>query len=318
MSSFVFWLYTRSSLFAAILYVSLFMNSVLLAYLDIYFAPSLILSLWALEKNRITLFTLTFMISCLIKWQIFIISPFILLYILNINSVNEWSQIDLKSLISRVFVPLTLILVCASLIFGFGEILGAFKNTVKMHNYLSGKALNFNWMITYLLHIVDPQQFGGLTNEPWAMVIRTDQLKITLLPRIIFVVVYSTILLKFFRTKKTFENLLLYSIIGYLAYFLFNFSVHENHLFLIVILSLLLLRLNAEHLMLAVVIFFMNNVNLWIFNGFDGTVPGLNRGIWPVSFILSFLNLVLFTILISKYFFHFNILSKLKNSIIYK
>ena len=39
-SSFVFWLYTRSFLFTAILYISLFMNSVMLAYTDIYFAPS--------------------------------------------------------------------------------------------------------------------------------------------------------------------------------------------------------------------------------------------------------------------------------------
>jgi len=258
------------------------------------------------------------MITCLIKWQILIISPFILVYILNINSVNEWRQIDLKSLISQLLIPLTLILACVSLIFGFGEILGAFKNTYTMHNYLSGKALNLNWMITYLLHALDPQQFGRLTNDPWAMTIRTNQLKITLLPRMIFTVVYFVTLLKFFRTEKTFENLLLFSILTYLAYFLFNIGVHENHLFLIVILSLLLLWLNAKHLMLAVVIIFINNINLWIFSGFDGSAFGLNRGIWPISFMLSFLNLLLFLILIDNYIFHFNVIAKLKQSLKYK
>jgi len=312
---FIFWLYTKSFFFTAILYISLFLNSVMHAYVNIYTAPSLILAFWALDKQRITLFAVAITITSLIKWQVLIITPFIAVYFFNIESINKWKNINFKSLFKQILIPASLVLISVGLIFNFYEIYKAFNKALE-NKYLSGLALNLNWMYTYILHILNPNQFSELTNDPWSMCIRTGELNITLLPRIIFILVYSTLLLKFLTVEKKFENLILYSVLGYLAYFLFNIGVHENHLFLTVIMSILLLWLDAKHLTLAVVVIFLFNVNLWIFNGFEGSTLGLNRGIWPVSFVLSFLNLVLFITLINKYIYQSNFLVKLKNSLL--
>jgi hypothetical protein len=312
-TSLVFWFYTRSFIYAVALYLSLFLNSVMLGYLDIYFAPTLILSLWALEKQRKAIFLVLFIITFLIKWQTLIISPFILVYILNIKPVKIWKEIDFNNLFLQVILPAVSVLVCVSLIFGFNEIKNAFI-IASSHHYVSGLALNLNWIITFILHIIDPKEFHGLLNKTWQMVIKTEQVKITLLPRLIFTIFYFTILYKFFKAEKNFENLLVYSIFGYLAYFMFNIGVHENHLILGVILSLLLLRSNKVHLQLAVVIILICNINMFLFCGFDGSGPIFNRGLWTISVTLSFLNLLLFLYLIDNYFLHFNLLKKLNQS----
>ena len=52
----VFWLWTKEIVLSGVLYLSLILSSVALGYLDIYFAPGLILSLWALKEKKLELF----------------------------------------------------------------------------------------------------------------------------------------------------------------------------------------------------------------------------------------------------------------------
>src|SRR5690349_20714209 len=72
---FAFWLWTRNLLLSALLQLALLLNSTALGYLDIYFAPTLIFSLWAIKERKLWLFTILFSITCLIKWQPLIIFP---------------------------------------------------------------------------------------------------------------------------------------------------------------------------------------------------------------------------------------------------
>src|SRR5262249_34466467 len=57
----LFWLWTRDLTVSLILCFALLLNSVAFGYLDIYFAPAFIFSLWMLEERRI-------------KWQPMIIA----------------------------------------------------------------------------------------------------------------------------------------------------------------------------------------------------------------------------------------------------
>jgi hypothetical protein len=51
---------------------------------------------------------------------------------------------------------------------------------------------------------------------------------------------YLLLLALFFHCEKTFTNLLVFSVLGYLCYYTFNTEVHENHLFLVAILAVVL------------------------------------------------------------------------------
>ncbi|NWJ98794.1 MAG: hypothetical protein HXX20_23880, partial [Chloroflexi bacterium] len=78
----VFLAWTRNLWLATLLQLALLLNAMALVYVDIYFAPTLLLSLWALKARKLCLFTLVFSTTCLIKWQPVILAPFILVYLL--------------------------------------------------------------------------------------------------------------------------------------------------------------------------------------------------------------------------------------------
>ncbi len=51
LTSFIFWLWTRDFLITIVLHLSLLLNSVALGYIDVFAAPSLILSMWAIKEH---------------------------------------------------------------------------------------------------------------------------------------------------------------------------------------------------------------------------------------------------------------------------
>ncbi len=264
----------------------------MLVYIDIYFVPTLILSLWAIKERNMKLFTIFYSISCLIKWQPIIIAPFILLYILNIQKIAEWKKIDFKGITFNVLSPLIIIVIITFSLFGM-PFLRSFASAVT-EPYLSGNALNFGWIMTYLLHVFFSDKFGYLIAGE-AHYIMTMSLKLMLIPKLLFFVSYVTAFLAFFKKEKSFENLIHYSLIGFLAYFIFNTGVHENHLFISTILAVILCFLNREHLMTSVFIVIMSNLNLFIFYGIDGKGLTFSRVVGvDMTLLFSLLNVVFF------------------------
>lgn len=291
-ASFIFWTWTRDFFVTAIFHFSLLVNSIMLVYIDIYFVPTLILSLWAIKERNLKAFTIFFSVSCLIKWQPIIIAPFILLYILNINKIAEWKEINFKGIAFNVLSPLIIIVIITFSLFGM-PFLKSFTSAVT-EPYLSGDALNFGWIMTYFLHVFFPDKFGYLINGE-ANYIMTTSLKLMLLPKLLFFISYATAFLAFFRKEKNFENLIYYSLIGFLAYFIFNTGVHENHLFIAAILAVILFFINREYVMASAFIIIMSNVNLIIFFGTDGKGLGFSRvaGV-DITLLFSLLNVVFF------------------------
>src|SRR5262249_38730241 len=176
-------------------------------------------------------------------------------------------------------------------------VLRAFQAALS-HKNLSGNALNLNWIVTYFLHTLRPNQFGGLQNG-LATYILTESWKITLIPRLLFFSTYLLTLFVFVRREKDFKNLVLFSIIGVLCYYTFNIGVHENHLFLVAVLAVILLWLDASYRGTAVVLILMSNINLFLFYGTDGILLRYERlflGI-DTSLPLAFFNVLYFLFL---------------------
>lgn len=298
LTSLIFWLWTRNFWLAVGLHLSLLLGSVALGYLDIFFASSLLLSLWALKEKKLAWFAVFYSITCLIKWQPIILAPFLLVYLLNIQKIGDWKQIDFKRLIAWVVLPALGILVLTVLAFGVAPLWESL-NRAFSHNFLSGNALNFNWIITHFLHVFYPRQFGPLINGQ-ARFIRTRELEITLIPRLLFLLSYAVALVSFFRREKTFERLLLFALNGYLAYFIFNIGVHENHWFIAVLLAPILFWVNGERLFLMLSLSLMSTINLFLFYGVDGRGLGFSRMITPTldsALVLSIFNVGFFLVL---------------------
>jgi hypothetical protein len=102
----------------------------------------------------------------------------------------------------------------------------------------------------------------------------------------------------FVRREKDFKNLVLFSIIGVLCYYTFNIGVHENHLFLVTVLAVILLWLDASYRSTAVLLILMSNINLFLFYGTDGILhfQRLFLGI-DTSLPLAFFNVLYFLFL---------------------
>lgn len=295
LTSLIFWLWTKDPFITAILHFSLLLNSLLLVYIDIFFAPCLVLSLWVLKDRKLILFTVFYSIACLIKWQPIIIAPFILLYILQIKKISEWKEINVRELSLNVLLPLTIIVVITFLLFNMSFIKSFASALSEVH--LSGNALNFGWIMTYFLHVFYPSIFGPLIGGRSDYII-TGSLKIVSIPKILFISFYAMTFISYFKQEKTFENLIRYSLIGYMAYFIFNTGVHENHLFIPAVLAAILLYLNRDNMMMSLYIIIMSCVNLLIFYGIDGKGLGFSRVVGiDITLLLSILNVLFFLII---------------------
>jgi hypothetical protein len=288
----LFGAWTRDPVLVLIFYASLLLNSVALGYIDIFFAPSLVLALWMLKEKRWGWFSVFYAVSCLTKWQPILIAPFIAVYILGIQHPREWRSIDLKRIVLAVFPGLV--------IFGLILILyqplpvwQAFQVSLS-HEYLSGNALNFNWIITHFLRVFRPEMFGGLIDSIANLIITTDP-SITAIPRGLFYLTYLATLIAFFLREKRFDTLLAFAICGFFAYYTFNPGVHENHLFLVMVLTAALLLIKPSSWRICLALILINNINLFLFYGIDGTIhfprPAFGA---DIALLLSITNVAFF------------------------
>jgi hypothetical protein len=295
-TSLVFWLWTKDFWSAALLHVSLLLNSVALGYLDVYFAPSLLLSLWALRAGRLVWFTVFFAIATMTKWQPLIVAPFLAVYVLDIKPRPQWKLVNWGRALREIVMPALVIGLAVLLVYRWPPIWRSLR-TALTHKYLSGDALNFNWVLMYLLHVFAPERYGKLYDGR-PDIIMVKYFRETVFSRALFLVTYVTALVALCRQEKTFENLMRFSLIGYLAYFICNIGVHENHLFLAVIVSVVLVWLKRSYLSLAATIIVMANVNLVVFYGIQG--GGIHRMVAEnvdMALLLSVYNTVFFAIL---------------------
>jgi hypothetical protein len=298
LSTAIFFLWTRNGILAVIFELSLVLSSTAHGYTDIHLTPTLLLSLWALQEKRWVSFTLLFAVSCLIKWQPLIIAPVLLIHVLDIQRWRDWRNVDFKGIGLRIVLPAVSVFLLVLSIFGTAVITSLDK--AMHHNWFSANALNFNWIITYILKVFRPWHFGELSDGliKW---IRTGDMRIVLGAKILFISSYLMASWLFFRRPKTFSNLLLFSLLGYLSYFMFNTGVHENHLYFAVLFSALLVAQDRGFLPDFVFWSIAANANLYFFYGTGGLGVPFNRVAFiDITILLAFLNLFYYFMLFIK------------------
>jgi hypothetical protein len=168
--------------------------------------------------------------------------------------------------------------------FGAGAIINSLQRAMTRHNFISGYALNFGWLHTWALHLWAPEKYGSLQNGEIDLIQSRDAL--LLLPeKVLFYLSYAAILIAFALQKKTFKQLIVYTMLGYLAYFLFNTGVHENHLFPIACLASILVFIDSGQLVRAINLSIAANINLFLFFGVFGqrinrVIAGVDMTLW--------------------------------------
>lgn len=215
----------------------------------------------------------------------------------------------------QVLFPAIAIAILIFSIYGITPILDAFTKALQIegnYGFLSGNALNLNWVITHFLHVFDPDRFGSLVNGQAKLILAQNApLKIVYLAKSLFWLSYIFTLVLFLKSDKSYKNLILFSLLGFLVYFTFNVGVHENHLFVGAILSILLWIESKEYLLSMIIIILINSIDIFLFYGIAGE-PGL-----PFSRIIGGVDMALLLSLFNVGFISFFWISsvlKIRNS----
>jgi len=264
-----FYWFTRNLIITAALELALILNSMALGYLDIYVAPFLIAGLFFLQRGNLNLGFVLFAISCLTKWQPLIIAPFVCLYVLG-NAKER--AVEKSSKLQTQIIPFALAagIVGLPLLLIFGwKIFDSLHRAMTYHIFLSAYGLNLSWIHTWILHLAQPEKYGALQNGT-IDIFQTRDFSVIWPEKILFYLTYAILLIAFFRRQKTFERLIVYSILGYTAYFVFNTSVHENHLFLVCCLGWILAFIDSAQLVRCINLSIAANANLFLFYGAFG------------------------------------------------
>ncbi len=288
-----FYWFSRNLILTAALEFFLILNSIALGYLDIYFAPFLISGLFLLRRGRLNSGFLCYTTSCLIKWQPVIILPFVCLYVLSAARDTTIGRQRIQRQVAPFLASALLLVIPIFAGFGASAVFDSLKRALTYHKFLSGYALNLDWIETWAFHLLDPEKYGSLVNGAIDLFIARDPL-VVWPNKILFYVTYVVILFAFFSRTKTFERLLIYSMLGYLAYFNFNTGVHENHLFLVCCLAWVLVFIEPAELVRCLNFCIAANANLFLFYGaFGQRINPVVAGI-DITLFFAIANLSLF------------------------
>jgi hypothetical protein len=292
LSAAVFHAWTRDRWLTVGLQLAILLNSVALGYLDVWYTPTLLLALRALQLQRHAWFVVLFAISSLIKWQPLILAPVFALYLARHYGLGGRGGIRWGAALREIAAPAVATLVV--LLAGFGlDWLRTFRRTLN-DPYLSGNALNLNWVATHALEKWLPGQFGSLLNGYATLIPTTDPLLLGP-PTVVFFLVYAGLLLAFWRRENSFGNALRFALAGYLAYFMLKSGVHENHIYPAVVVAAALAAVARAEIGAFVTWSLVANVNLVLFYGLDGSGLAWNRVVWvDLALPIAILNVGLF------------------------
>ena len=234
-----------------------------LAYLDVLYLAPLLLSLWALQKERLEAAAFCFTVAVLMKPQPLIIAPFFLAYACHF-SLGELKRTAIwLPRVGRLALGTIAPLAWCLLSVDPAAIVDSFAMALS-HNALSYQGLNPNWIMQLWLYFIE-----GSDAKRFFMVEAPENL--LLVARWIFCAAYFFVLGVFLLRRRSFEEFVWFACVGFYTYFLLNLGVHENHLFMVMVLAFVLYQANAR-IGLPMVSYFsiMANLNLLLFYGIEG------------------------------------------------
>jgi hypothetical protein len=275
----LFYGWTRKQGLAVGLYLALLV-SVACGYLDVYWTLTFIPALWALDRGRYGLFAVLYTLSVMTKPQPILAAPFLALYVLNVSDWRAIMRPDWRRVAPAVAGSLGVLAIFAAFLgrVAFIPLVNAmdtFGRRAYVNMTPSGNAMNVNWIFTHWLHVAHPAQFGPL-DKGTANFIPSIGIAWQLPFKLVFAGLFLFILYRFFRQEKTLRTLLLYGALGALTCFLFNTGMHENHLYVVPLLTVGLAALDGRYLAFHTVWVLGAVMNLVVFYGF-GAGLGFSR-----------------------------------------
>jgi hypothetical protein len=188
--------------------------------------------------------------------------PFILIYLIK---TPELELIRKKALnIKSFLLGFSILPIFTILYIGWQPILLSLARALN-HKFLSGNALNLPW----ILGLLDTSQFYGSQEIKYLMQNQVH-MYVLILCRVIFLLSWILLLKRYWFSLRTYEDLILSSVLGTIFYFSFNLGVHENHLFIAAILSLMGFWIIPNQRLTFFTIILMSELNLILFYGLTG------------------------------------------------
>ena len=274
------------------IFLMLAINALVLVYLDVYFVFFLVFSFYCFERGKIAWGAVLFAISFFTKWQPIILAPLILLYIVP-------RRFDLTHLAK--LIPGALFVLVIYLLFGNALIVAFIRGTAQDLTF-SGKALNFDWLVTALMELpylaANQGEVRSVGFDEAPELSRGVYAYLAMLSAALRYVCYFTTILFFFFSDRSFLNLLRAAIVCFMSYFMFGHAVHENHACLPAVLGLCWAAMDRSHTLEAVILGVMFNINIVLFYGLSGVGLGFSRVVgWDTSISLAVFNLFFFLLL---------------------
>lgn len=257
----IVWEWTRRVDYAALLGLALVIPTLGLGYIDIFFAPALLISFWTLAEKRFGIGMAFFVLAVFIKWQPLIFAPFFFIYLCR-------NLPPAKALLFILGLPVAALIVAVAF---YGDAVMLSWRAATHHSVLSGAAINLPWVCTFLVRVFKPSVVGGLIDGR-IETFSTAKLIYNAPFKLLFAGFYGFLLYRAWKVpaQSEFANYLRLATLGFVAYFLFNTGVHENHLFAPLLASAALLYLAGEsRLFVFCALFF--NLDCILFYGVTGT-----------------------------------------------
>ena len=274
---------TRRLGVATIFYGVTLLGTFGLGYTDVMTVPLLIVSLAATRAGGPVLAVGLLGVDGLIKWQVLLLLPFLLIHVLRIDGPARLIEALASRLFWRIVACGVVIAALATAWFGLATWMSLLNGL--RHPFLSGNALNVPWIATFVIRLLQDASFG--VGDEIHYLIRSPQ---EMLPfRAVFFGMFLLVLATAARAEKTYANLLFFMVLGVLTYGTWNTAVHENHWFVAVVPALLLAHetRSPAGTASAALVAVMLNINLFVFYGLTGTqIMPRNVGI-DLSLVLS-------------------------------
>ncbi len=216
---------------AGLLFVLTAPFGLLLGYYDIVYLPFLLIALWSGMDGRWGLAGANLAVASLVKWQPLILAPLFAIGMLRAS----------RSLprLARDAVPALLVVAAVLGLFGLEPTWQAFR--MALHDgYLSGQAVNGGWFVSWML---EAAQYGGHHLTPdggvdtifqdagAAIPVQGPEMIVRTGLRMLFWCCYAAVMAVFVSGRATPAAFIRSALAASLAQFTWNAGVHENHLF---------------------------------------------------------------------------------------
>ena len=256
---------TRSPGLALLLFLLVSPFGLLHGYYDVVYLPFLLLALYAADQERWATAGVALAIAGLIKWQPTILAP--VFVIATLRSTKSLGQA------ARAALPALLLVAAVAAAFNPIAVFAAFRQAAT-DPYLGGQGANAGWIASYIMEALN---IGTLRLQPdgaAAAVMRTTDTPVTgtamAALRGLFYLFFVATIGIYAAGRPTRRAFMTTALTAGLAQFTWNTGVHENHLFVPMVVAFVAWNTQALDSFLFLATTALAVINVLIFYGFGG------------------------------------------------